>query len=198
MTDCLLIGFNDTDFAEQVALMPSMGPRSGTYREVDLAFVDIDSPPMQCLEALNHAMAGSGAPVPHRLHNADFLWPVILCPHNYLTRRGFASDFVNLFHLERERLRAKLLAGDVTTVAITTTLYVSPHPILGIVCFVRGIDPDVGMVIGGPYLHNQAESLDGEGLRQLMEYLGGNYYVISREGETTLAALLDALRGGTS
>jgi anaerobic magnesium-protoporphyrin IX monomethyl ester cyclase len=194
MTDCLLIGFNDTDFAEQVALVRSMGSRSGAYRDIDLAFVEIDGRPMRCLEVLNHARAVGGGPAFHELHNADFLWPVILYLHSYLTHRGFASDFVNLFHLERARLRAKLLAGDVKTVAITTTLYVSPHPIVDIVGFVRGIDPEIGIIIGGPYIHNQAESLDREGLGQLMEYLGGDYYVISREGEATLAALLDALR----
>jgi radical SAM PhpK family P-methyltransferase len=198
MTDCLIIGFNDTDFAEQVSLLRSMGARSGAYRDLDLAFVEIDGCPMRCLDVLNDACATADGSARRHLHNADFLWPVILYLHTYLTRRGFASDFVNLFHLERERLRAKLSEGTVRTVAITTTLYVSPHPILEIVGFVRSIDPSIGIIVGGPYIHNQAQLLGGEALLQLMGYLGADYYVISREGEATLAALLAALKASGS
>lgn len=198
MIDCLIIGFNDTDFSEQVELLRSMGERSGAYRDLDLAFIEIDGHPMRCLDVVNDARAKANGSVGPHLHNADFLWPVILCLHTYLTRHGFVSDFLNLFHLERERLRAKLSQGNVRTVAITTTLYVSPHPILEIVGFVRSVDPRIGIIVGGPYIHNQAQLFDREALLQLMEYLGADYYVISREGEATLAALLAAFRGSGS
>src|SRR3974390_187376 len=198
MTDCLIIGFNDTNFAEQVALLQSMGEGSGAYRDIELAFVEIDGRPMRCLDVLNDVVKTRDGSVGRHFHNADFLWPVILYLHTYLTRRGFVSDFVNLFHLEQKHLQAKLKQGRVRTVAITTTLYVSPHPILEIVGFIRNIDPQVTIIIGGPYMHNQAQLLDRESLLQLMENLGADFYIISREGEATLAALLAALKAGRS
>ena len=191
MTDCLIIGFNDTTFGDYVGMLRSMGTASGAYRDVELAFVEADGRAMRCLDMLNAVRVGE-----EPFHNADFLWPVVLYLHTYLTRRGFASDYVNLFHLERERLRAKLLAGDVRTVAITTTLYVSPEPILEIVRFVRAVAPSVAIIVGGPYVRNQMETAGSEGAGRVMDYLGADYYVVSQEGEATLAALLGALAAG--
>ncbi|MGK5677010.1 PhpK family radical SAM P-methyltransferase [Micromonospora sp. URMC 106] len=113
-----------------------------------------------------------------------------------MARRGLSVDFVNLFQHQREQLREKL-AGDVRLVAITTTLYVSPQPIIEIVEFVRRHNPKVSIVVGGPFITNQVAALKRPDLDAMMDYLGADYYVTGREGELTLARLALALRSGT-
>ncbi len=193
--DCLILGFFDYPFADYVAMLRAMGPDSGAYRDVALAFVEHEGQPMRALDALTHFFY-EGRPAPLRpFHNADFLWPVVAYLTSYLRLRGFRAEYVNLPHLEKEKLRQKLEAG-VRTVVITTTLYVSPHPILELVEQIRAYDESVKIVVGGPFIANRARESEGGELEALLEYLGGDIYVLCPEGEATLAALLGALQAG--
>lgn len=198
MIDCLIVGFNDGNFEEYVKMVRAMGADAGAYRDLDLALVEHEGRPYRSMDILNHFYF-EGGPAPARpFSNSDFLWPVVLYLGTYLSRRGFSFDYVNLFHLEKERLREKLARGDVRTVAITTTLYVSPHPILEIVSFVREHSPSTRVIVGGPYVANQAKALDEHALKEQLKYLGADIYVISQEGEHALAETLGALRRGSS
>lgn len=197
MIDCLILGHHDADFADYVRMVRAMDPRSGAYRDLDLAFIEHEGKPYRALDILSRLQPGWGKPGFRPFFNTDQLWPTITYLGSYLARHGFTFDYVNAFHLQRETLRQKLLAGNVRTVAITTTLYVSPHPILEIVSFIRGLDTGVEVVLGGPYIANQAAmATDEASLCQLFDFLGADYYVISQEGELALGRLLRALKEG--
>ncbi|MDA8018153.1 MAG: PhpK family radical SAM P-methyltransferase [Thermoanaerobaculia bacterium] len=189
--DCLLIGHNDSDFQSYVEMVRSGD--AGAYRDLRLAFVEVDGRPMRALDALSHYHRASGE---KQFHNTDFLSPGIAYLGTYLSRQGLSFDYVNAFQLEKDRLADKLATGSVRTVAILTTFYVSPAPISEIVSFVRQHDPSVPVIIGGPFIANQSGTNDEATLARLFGYLGGDYYVINQEGEATLARLLKALRGG--
>lgn len=197
IVDCLIIGFNDTDFAPYVETVRAMGTDSGAYQDLRLAFVEMDGQPYRALDLLTKFHQGAGAGLP--FHNSDFLWPVITYLGSFLARRGFTFDYVNLFQRQRERLRDKLVSREIRTVAITTTLYVSSQPIAEIVAFVREHNPAAKIVIGGPYISNQASMFDDRSdLTAVLEFLGGDIYVIGREGERTLARILAAIDEGAS
>ena len=196
MIDCLIIGFNDSDFSEQVQMVRSMGTESGAYRDLNLAFIEFDGKPYRSMDILNHFYF-QDKPTQKRFSNVDFLWPVVLYLGTYLHRRGFTFDYVNLFHRDKDLLREKLLKGGIRTVAITTTLYVTAHPILEIISFVRKYDDKVKIVVGGPYIQNQTKMVDQLNLQQQLKYIGADIYVISQEGEAALVNLLTALKQGT-
>ncbi|MBY3203469.1 PhpK family radical SAM P-methyltransferase [Rhizobium laguerreae] len=191
--DCLILGFYETQFEDYVDMLRSMGSDNGAFKDLALAYVEIDGRPMRALDVLSHFHDGGD----QRFHNADFLWPVVAYLTAYLHERGLRIDYVNLPHLEGPALYGKL-AGPVRAVAITTTVYVSPQPILALIEEIRDINHDVTIIVGGPYLSNQAALLDQADLRGLFDYLGADIYVLAREGEATLAGLLAALRDGTS
>jgi anaerobic magnesium-protoporphyrin IX monomethyl ester cyclase len=196
MIDCLIVGFNDVDFASYVDDVRLMGEDSGAFRDLRLAYIEMDGRPQRALDVLSRLRNSEpGRPRPF-FHNADFLWPVITCLGSFLARRGFSFDYVNLFHLEKEKLAEKL-AGGVRAVAITTTLYVSPQPIIEIVSFVRKHDAKVPIVVGGPYVANQVAGMQADDVEALFDYLGADVYVTGREGELALARLIQALRDGT-
>lgn len=193
MADCLIIGFNDADFDDYVRMVKAMGMDAGAYRDLRLAFIEYEGRPHRALDLLGRFHNGS----PYHFHNTDFLWPTILYLGSFLNRRGYTFDYVNLFQLEKPKLRQKLAANDILTVAITTTLYVSPHPILEMVSFIREHNPNVRIVIGGPYIANQAGMLDRDELQDVFQYIGADIYVINREGEAALANLIAALKEGS-
>lgn len=198
MTDCLIIGFNDSNFEEYVQLVRSMGVESGAYRDLNLAFIEYEGKPYRSMDILNRFHFENNGGSHHRFSNVDFLWPVVLYLGSYLHQRGFSFDYVNLFHEEKEKLKEKLATDDVLLVAITTTLYVTAHPILEIISFIRQHNDKVKIVVGGPYIHNQTRMVDGVTLQQQLKYMDADFYVISQEGEAALVNLLRALKEGRS
>jgi anaerobic magnesium-protoporphyrin IX monomethyl ester cyclase len=196
MKDCLLIGFNDADFGEFVSMLEGMGRHTGTYRDVSLAFADVGNGPRRCLDLLNDVLGDAGIPPEPPYENCDFVWPVLLYLGSYLHRRGYTFDYINLFHREKEKWRKTLEHTEYRCIAITTTLYVSPHPIVEIVEFLRECGVTAPIVIGGPYLINQYEVMSHDEMTPILEYLDCDVYVFSNEGESTLVKILDRLRKG--
>lgn len=197
-TDCLIIGFNDGDFQEYVEMTKSMGTSSGAYRDLNLAFIEYGGKPQRSVDMLNHfySLNKKGAHKP--FHNADFLWPVVTVLGSYLAKNGFSFDYVNLFHLEKERLKRKLMSEDILTIAITTTLYVSPYPILEVLSFVRQYNKTAKIVLGGPYVSNQVKMADPDTVQELFNYIGADFYVNNSEGEFALANIIQVLKAGAS
>ena len=195
--DCLLIGFNDTDFPTFVEMIRGMGVQTGTFRDLNLAYTELDGQPYRCLDLLNRLLADDGLAPEKPFENCDFVWPVILYLGSYLRRRGLSFDYVGLFHREKEKLREMLAANRYGAIAITTTVYVSPHPIIEIIRFLRECGATAPIVVGGPYISNQDKVLDEAELKMLFDYLGADMYVVSSEGEATLARTLQALKEGS-
>ena len=197
MTDCLLIGFNDSDFSNYVEMVKSMGTDSGAFRDLNLAYIDYLGSPRRSMDLLNlfRFDLNSGHPL---LHNADFLWPVITYLSTYLHRRGLSYDYINLFHLQKESLKEKLLHDEILTIAVTTTLYVSAHPLLEIIAFIREHNQKARIIVGGPFISNQPRMSDDDSLQRLFKYIGADVYVISQEGEQTLVDVINCLKSGDS
>lgn len=193
MTDCLIIGFNDSDFNDYVEMVRSMGENSGAFRDLNLAFITHEGKQYRALDILSHFQPA------HRTdfyHNTDFLWPTITYLGNYLHQRNFSFDYVNVFQMEKEKLKEKLLNDDILTIAITTTLYVSAHPIIEIIDFVRQYNTTAKIIVGGPHISNKVQSDDDlEDVRDVFDYIGADMYVFSREGEFALEQILRALKG---
>jgi radical SAM PhpK family P-methyltransferase len=198
MTDCLIVGFNDMNFETVVNMVRSMGTNSGAYKDLNLAFIEHEGTPYRAMDILNHFHQEGRSQSIRPFHFADFLWPVITYLGTYLQRRGFSFDYVNLFHLEKDKLRDKLLHEDIRTIAVTTTLYVVPQPILEIISFIRQHNEKVKIIVGGPYIANIAKKADRATVEQQIKSLGADFYIFSAEGEASLASLLGALKSGSS
>jgi anaerobic magnesium-protoporphyrin IX monomethyl ester cyclase len=197
MTDCLIIGFNDVDFNAYVTFARSMGRQRGAFRDLNLAFLTHEQRHYRSLDLLTkYHSDGRGDVRP--FSNVDFLWPVVAYLYTFLTRRGFNADYVNLFQREKNELIEKLKTGNVRTVAITTTLYVSAMPVAEIIELVRKYSKTTKIIVGGPFIHNQFEAMDSAELQRFCYSLGADIYVVSPEGESTLVRVLEALREGRS
>lgn len=191
--DAVLIGYNQGDHPQYLSSLRSSGVDQAAFRDARLASVRVDGVERTSMELLDAHWQHRGR---RELSNADFVWPVISVLGSSLSRAGYSWDYVNLFHLEQDRLATLLANQSVGCVVITTTVYVSPHPILEIVARVRDLSPDTKIVVGGPYLADKPTTMPQSEVAHLLTLLGADYYVFSSEGEKTLNALLEAVVRG--
>jgi anaerobic magnesium-protoporphyrin IX monomethyl ester cyclase len=196
MIDALIVGYNDPEFSGYVESMRGMGERSGAFKDLDLAMLEYQGRPYRALDLVTRFHYEGREPV-QPFHNCDFLWPTITYLGSFLARHGFTFDYVNQFQLEKEAFRQKLVGGDIRTIAITTTLYVTPQPIVEIVQFIRQYNTTARIVIGGPFVGNQVSTRDAATVQSLFDYVGGDFYIDASEGEGAFVKLLEALRDGT-
>lgn len=194
--DCLLVGYNDSIFSDSLQIVRAMGKGSGAYRDLNLAFIEMQGKPYRCMDLLNYFLGASSPPVTKKFDNSDFISSAILYLSSFLHKRGFNVDHVNLVHREKEKFAAKLEAETPRAIAITTTFYVSPYPVREIVQFIRSKGFAGPIIIGGPYISNQSKIYHQGDLATLFEFVGGDIYINSSEGEETLAKVLGALRDG--
>jgi radical SAM PhpK family P-methyltransferase len=195
MIDCLILGFYDSNLDDYLEMVKSMGADSGAFKDLDLALIELGGKKYRSMDVLNHFYAQGRTEAHKAFHNADFLWPVITYLGTYLSKRGLTFDYVNLPHLEKEKLIGLLRGGNILSVAITTTLYVSPEPILELVKLIREHDDAVTVIVGGPYITSQVKSSD-DSLNRLFRYLGADVYVTCQEGELALVNVIKALKSG--
>lgn len=197
MIDCLIIGFYDTDFSSYVNMIKSMGTDDGAFRDLNLAYIDYEGKAHHSMSMLNNFYFEGKGETEKRFHNADFLWPVVLYLGSYLAKRGYSFDYVNLPHIDKDLLKEKLSNQEILTVAITTTLYVSAHPVLELMQFIKQYNSKAKIIVGGPFVSNLTKMTDSLSLQRLLKYIGADVYVISSEGELALANVIESLKNNS-
>ncbi|RCX18354.1 radical SAM PhpK family P-methyltransferase [Anaerobacterium chartisolvens] len=196
MIDCLILGYNVSNFQDYVTMVRAMGTDYGNYRDLRFHFVEHEGKPYRSMDILNHFHFKDKVPGSYKpLHNADFMWPVVLYLGSFLSRRGLSFDYINLFQFEKEKLKEKLLNEEILTIAITTTMYVTPHPILEIISFIKKYNKSAKIIIGGPYILNSTggSSTQAE-IQRVFKFIGADFYIVNTEGETALEKIIRAVK----
>jgi anaerobic magnesium-protoporphyrin IX monomethyl ester cyclase len=191
--DCFLIGHNQISFEEYERSMRKMGVRSGAYRDLAINILQLNNRPYSAADIFNLYCAdphGSISAIkPVETFNAGIAYL-----GTYLHRRGFRFDFINSFQDEKEYLREKLEHGNILTVAILTTFYVTPVPVVEIVKFIRQHNPQVKIVIGGPFIATKFRTCTATEFDYLLNSLDADFYVNNSQGEAALAKIIHSLR----
>lgn len=192
--DCLIVGNNQMCFPEYAAALRAMGPKSGAYRDIRPSYYNDGDDVVTCRDFFNRRQRGDVVEMSYD----DILSATIAYLGTFLHRRGFAFDYVNSFQEGKADLERALRDKRVTTVAITTTYYVSPLPLLEVVEFVRNIDPTVKIIVGGPLIRTQHEIHSAASFQFLLRQIGADFYIVNHQGERALVRLLEAIRSGDS
>lgn len=186
--DCVVIGYNDLPFERYENILRGYGDDSEAYRDLKFSFVNLDGRKLNYVSLLNHAWElahenhhngdkrGVGreefesGDIPN-LAAAYLTW--------FLRKRGLEAKYINLFQLEKEKLR-EYLADNPYCVAITTTFYVLNFPVNEMVEFIRSCNPDVKIVVGGPLIANHLRNYRGDDLKSILSDINADYYGLSR------------------
>ncbi len=196
MVDCLIIGYNETNFEEDVRRMKAMGTNSISYKDFSLGYINHEKKPYRALDMLTHFYYENSNDEEIRVfHNADVLWQSIMYLGTYLNKNGLSFDYINLFHLEKDKLREKLKKENIKTIAITTTIYVSVHPILEVISFIKKYNKTAKIIVGGPYISKQCEEVDVATNQSIFKLMDADFYINSLEGEATLLRLIQEVKG---
>ena len=196
--DCLVIGYSESDTSRDdmaAALELADDDLPPPIRSLLRTTISLGGDQYGYLEALSAARAGSGHDggvlTVSELPSLGTLYLV-----NYLESHGHPAAFVNSFTYQRAEL-AELLAQRPRSVAITTTFYLAPAPVIEIVRHIRAVDPDIPVIVGGPLIDNYCQAGSGPTLDRVLDRMGADIYIWESQGEATLRRVVSALVDGT-
>ena len=196
--DCLVIGYNETPFAEYEAHLRRYGEDSEAYRDLKFSFVDLaGSEKMTYAGLFNHVCnLANGTPGRETFRSGDIPNLAAAYLTHHLRRQGLQAEYINLFQYEKDLLLA-YLRKDPACVAITTTFYVLNLPVVEMVRFIREHSA-VPLVMGGPLVANHVRSYQGEELAVALRDTGVDIFVHEGQGEATLVEVIRCLESGGS
>jgi radical SAM PhpK family P-methyltransferase len=182
--DCLVVGHYDQGFAAHEQNLRSGGIHSGQYRNLEMDWITLDGQKRSYAETLAYL---TGQP----LHWTEM--PQVACIYltHFLNARGFNADFCGFFPGHRNELES--LIRRAKTVAVTTTLYLTPIPAMKAIAFIRNLNSDAHIVVGGPLIVNMRDHLRDDDFYYVLDSIGADTYIWERQGEQTLANLLACL-----
>lgn len=198
--DCLFIGYNQVNFQDYESQVRKMGVKNGAYRDLNLSFFKFNDQLFTFPDIYNSPIFNPQAFAPdfNPYSLGDGINAAIAYLGTYLQRRGYTFDYINFFQSKKAELAEKLQRGNIRAVAITTTYYLTIFPILEVVAFIKEHNPDVKIILGGPFIASQFRNESLETIQYLFKTLGADFYVNSSQGEATLVKILQALRENTS
>lgn len=193
--DCILVGFNEVDFAEFSNDQKQFAETSGGYSELETNSVLLGSQRVTYMDLLNRVRTTqTGEPSALSAFKMPSLGVAYLA--SFLFNRGFEVGIVNYFNAERDRFAA-MLADSPRAVAITTTYYVDDEPVRQLVRFIRRHNPAVPIIVGGPHVFNTCTGQKPQLANLQLKALGADIYIYDSQGEHTLSLVLAALRDKT-
>jgi radical SAM PhpK family P-methyltransferase len=190
--DCVVVGYNDTAFADLLGRTEPSKEVSGGYRHLMVQSLSFRGQRVKYPELLNATIeAATGAPSRFHVGRMPNLGAITLV--SFMRRRGLNAELVNFYNEDKEQLR-RLLADRPHAVAITTTFYFEPHPIREIVDFVREHSPETKVIVGGPHVFNICTDHAPRLQEVLFREMGADIYVFDSQGELTLSRVCQELR----
>lgn len=194
--DCVLIGYHYVSLEDTLQDLEGMRQYSGGYWNLVANSVAWNGKRMSYTDLLNLILEKATGQE-HHLHVAHLPNLAVCYLKSFLNKRQINAEVVNFFTHEKRRLE-QLLACSPAAVAITTTFYSDNQPIVDIINFVRQINPDIKIIVGGPYIYNSITSVQGATKQDyILKSIGADIYVVDTQGEHTLYLLLSELRKGS-
>ncbi|MCP4104677.1 MAG: radical SAM protein [Desulfobacteraceae bacterium] len=193
--DCFLIGHNTQPLEEYEKNLKNMGDPY-EWREFERFTLRYDNRSYRIMELLNTFYCKRNSVAPLKM--GDVFSNTIAYLGTFLHRRGLTFDFVNSFRGEKKELAEKLSKENILTIAVTTTLYTAPFPIIEIIRFIRKYNRTAKIIIGGPHIFSQARCLPRRELEALLQLFDADFVVNSHQGETALVNIIRSLKQNLS
>lgn len=187
--DCLLLGFNEISAAKTAE---SLKNDSVGYKRLSYDFIRKDGIVYSIADIFNK-LASESHKEYHPLNWSEVMTAVIPYLMTFLTKNGINCDYVNDLSNDKILLAEKLKTNKVLSVAITTALYPTLAPIADLIKFIRGIDKQIKIIVGGPFIYNLISNVTGKDLNNAFSVINADYYVGNMEGEQALVDLVKSI-----
>lgn len=194
-TDIIFIGHNQVSSNDDIRISKIFGSKAILDPEIDDNHVKQKGQyyaPYELFNKLsNRTQERENAG--NRIGTANIFSAAIAYLGTYVTKRGFTFDFINSFADEKDALKEKLEEGALT-VGISTTLYLSPYPIMEIIEFIRKYNSECKIIVAGPFIFQNKSIMEKRDFLEMLISINGDYYIDSFQGETALVQLLAAIK----
>lgn len=189
--DCIIIGYNEVGIGKVARLQEQFSSHSGAYHEIKTNSVLIGNSRETYMDLLNRILKTTTG-IDWQLNT--FKTPNLAVAYlaSFLRRIGFSVEIINYFNSGMSDLKGMLMNGT-QAVAITTTYYVDDEPIKQIIKYIRAINPEVKIIVGGPRIYRicNTEKIQLQDL--ILKNIGADIYIIGPQGEATLANVMQCL-----
>lgn len=192
--DCFIIGHNELGTAELHKQLSMQGVKSGSYKDFNLGFVTKPNGEEHLsLTELHNELVEDKSKV---IREANTFNAAISYIGSYLSNRDLTFDYVTSVREEFEKLKDILQNTEIVTVAVLTTLYVTPNPIIEVIKLVKQWNPRAKIVVGGPFITTLCRTKDDEYINYVCtKLIHADYYINSSKGEEALKDLINVLKG---
>jgi radical SAM PhpK family P-methyltransferase len=194
--DCVIVGYNDTDFSAYYKAVTTTKIFSGAYRNLNSNTVCYQGERMTYMDLLNKTLEEATG-LQHRLHLYEIPNLAVCYLKSYLQKRKCSIEIVNFFNHDKLKFK-NLLSSKPAAVAITTTFYLRHGPITEIVRFVKDHSPETKVIVGGPHIYDICSTRDVDTQNDLFKQVGADIYIYDSQGEETLFRTLQCLRNNGS
>ena len=196
LIDCVICGYNDTDYEQYSNALKLTQRFSGAYHTVLSNSVLDGITRLPYMDLLNQTLWDVTNTNP-KLHICNLPNLGVSYLKNYLLKWNMSVEIINFFSEQKEEL-IRLLASNPLSLAITTTFYTTLTPIIEIVEFVRAANSTVKIIVGGPFIFNLCAKNDVSKVDATLSRIGADIYVHDSQGERTLVDVINALKNGGS
>ena len=193
--DCFILGHNEMPFEEYEKSVRSMGTDSGAYRDLEKSILTYNGVVYPITDFINlfgeqeKKTEEEYAP----FNMLETFSNTIAYLGTFLDKNGYTFDYVNSFLDGKDYFIEQLEAGNIRSVAITTTLYVSMWPIMDIMKVIKKHNKhNAKIFVGGPFVSTQVRTHSEEDTQYIFQTIGADVYVNSSQGEATLVKLMKA------
>ena len=194
--DCLFIGYNDVEFSKLEQSVRLQGTESVNYRNINLNFINYEYP-LSIIELYNKLVNISnkkGTSELQLLNLDENISLTIAYLASFLKRNELNYAYTLSFSDRKDELIEKLINNNFLTIAIPTTYYYWEYPIIEIIKLVRKYSSKSKIILGGPYVLNQFNSLSENHFIKLINKINADYYIINSQGEAALVRLIKQLK----
>src|SRR5829696_6263270 len=106
--DCVVIGYNEIPFARYERFLQKYGENTEAYRDLKFSFVDLGDQKLDYVGLMNYVSSqakGRNGSAPEETYKSGDI-PNLAAAYltNFLRRRGFQTQYINLFQYEKDRL----------------------------------------------------------------------------------------------
>ncbi|VEN73032.1 Radical SAM domain-containing protein [Candidatus Desulfarcum epimagneticum] len=192
--DCVIVGYNEPDLQDIIANWEKAKHGSGTFFDAMDGVIKLHNKWISYADFLDAVLYAVDRK--KRDINIMSLPNLGLCYlKSFLNEKKLKIEIINSYNQEKKNLESILQTGS-RAVAISSTFYSEPDPIKEIVKFIRRLDSETKIIVGGPYILRICNVEDILYQNYILSYIDADIYIHDAQGELTLSRLLHELRKG--
>jgi len=194
MKDILLVGYNEMNFIEYERKMRYFGRDNENFRDFRMCYINYNHVPYTFPELYNEAIRNSNIGSSSFISSKDSFSLTLSTLGSYMHNNGLSFEYIVDFQVEKTSLYNLLKNEEFRSIGITSTFYTTSQPIIEIVKFVRSIDENIPIIIGGPFVAGIIRTQSKEYINNQLHMLAADYIINSSQGEDTLSKLVSCIR----